>query len=279
MLKSALPSTTKLILMVVGHHVTAAGEAACVSTAQLSAEASLSERAVISHLKAVEGDWLVTRRHGYGDQRWARNEYLPRLPGDPSLDVKGAERASVPSAENVVDGTERRSVPSAPKGTEPDDRKALNGTTGDNGFVFKLYPPKPPTNSDLIDSPEGELETWFDSEFWKRYPLRKARANAWRSMRRLRPDGSLRKLILAGLDRWLAEREALTEARAFVPSLPMPATWINQRRWEDEPDRNVPRGTESASSRCSCGKPGVVFANKRWHCRGCDPMRQGMGAR
>lgn len=275
-LKSSLPSTTKLVLLAVGHHVTAAGEAACVSTVQLASETSLSERAVISHLKSVESAWLVTRRHGYGDKRWARNEYLPRLPGDPSLDVKGTERPSVPAAESSSDGTERGSAPSVPEGTERGDKKALNVVHPDNGFDLKLYPPKPPTNSELLGSPQGDLEAWFRDEFWKRFPNRKARAAAWRAAKRLRPDAELRRAIIAGLVRWLRERDALASRGAFVPALPMPATWLNGRRWEDESDPlAVPRGTEAVIDyRCStCSAPGVVSVGKRWYCRAHDPMK------
>jgi hypothetical protein len=219
----------------------------------------------------------ATRRHGYGDQRWARNEYLPRLPGDPSLDVKGTERPSVPPAEIVGNGTERPSVPSVPKGTERDDTKGTERDDAHNGFDFdlKLYPPKPPTTAELLDtSPEGELEAWFNAEFWQRYPHRKAKATAWRAIRRLKPNAELRRAIIAGLLRWLDERSVLSQQRgAFVPALPMPSTWINARRWEDEVD--VPRGTQTESYRCfTCGGAAVVSNGKRWYCRPHDPKRQ-----
>jgi hypothetical protein len=273
--KSGLPPTTRLVLLAIAFHVNDAGQAACISTAQLADETGLSERAVISHLKAIEGKWVVTRRHGYSGQQWARNEYLPRLPGDPSLDVEGTERPSVPPAEIVGKGTERPSVPSVPKGTERHDKKALNVVQGDNGFVLKHYPPKPPTSRDLLGDPEADLATWFGSAFWPAYPLHKAKANAWRAMRRLKPDIALRCAILDGLQRWLEDRRRAADRGEFVPSYPHAASWLNGRRWEDEASpRDVPREIPRADYRCAeCGEAGVVSKGKRWFCRSHDPMR------
>jgi hypothetical protein len=234
-----------------------------VSTAQLAQETGLSERAVISHIKAVEAQWLGIRRHGFGDQRWARNEYLPRLPGDPSLDVKGTERPSVPPAEIAGEGTECGSAPFDQKGTERHDAKALNVVHPDNGFDFSITPLNPPIN----------LEHWFESEFWPAYPLKVAKARALRAMRRLKPDATLRAVIMARLRDWLDERRALERTRgAFVPQLPHPATWLNDRRWTDEA-ANVPRETKRDDRGCwSCGKPAVAVTSGKAHCRKHDPI-------
>ncbi len=147
-INSTLPATTRHVLLTLSCHVNDAGEPVYPSTRLLAAETNLSERAVITHLRAAaEAGWLVTEKHGYGGQKWARNQYYPLIPDDfqlPDRDSKGTELRSAPQksgretkalneVQQLVDkGTELRSAPSekalnvVPEGTEPNDRKALN---------------------------------------------------------------------------------------------------------------------------------------------------------
>lgn len=147
-INSELPATTRHVLLTLSCHVNDAGEPAYPSTALLSAETGLSERAVVTHLRdAAALGWLSVEKHGYGGQRWARNQYYPRLPDGFQLvdrDVKRTESGSVPQktgrkskalndVQQPVDkGTEAGSAPQekvlnvVPEGTEPNDKKALN---------------------------------------------------------------------------------------------------------------------------------------------------------
>jgi hypothetical protein len=147
-INSTLPPTTRHVLITLSCHVNDAGEPAYPSTALLAFETGLSERAVVTHLRDAAGlGWLLVQKHGYGGQKWARNQYYPRIPEGfemPDRDSRGTEPASVPSktgqkkkvlkdVQQLVDkGTEPASVPSekalnvATEGTERDGRKALN---------------------------------------------------------------------------------------------------------------------------------------------------------
>ncbi|CAB3742691.1 hypothetical protein LMG24238_06924 [Paraburkholderia sediminicola] len=146
-ISSPLPSTTRHVLLTLSCHVNDAGEPAYPSTALLATETGLSERSVVTHLQdAAALGWLIVQKHGYGGQRWARNQYYPRVPDGfelPDREIRGTERTSVPSktgrnkkalneVQQLVDkGTEAGSVPPekalnvVPEGTEPNDRKAL----------------------------------------------------------------------------------------------------------------------------------------------------------
>jgi hypothetical protein len=123
-IKSDLKPTTRHVLLTLSCHINDAGESAYPSTKLLADETGLSERAVITHLhEAEEAGWLEIRKHGYGGQRWARNEYYPSIP-DGFFKEEGTEADSAPlnkKALNVAtEGTERPS-----KGTERSDIKAL----------------------------------------------------------------------------------------------------------------------------------------------------------
>ncbi|MFD1557064.1 helix-turn-helix domain-containing protein [Paraburkholderia silviterrae] len=147
-INSTLPPTTRFVLLTLSCHINDAGEPAYPSTALLADETGLSERAVVTHLRdAAALGWLTVTKHGYGGQKWARNQYYPRVPEGFEIRErvpKGTESGSVPSKKGrgkkalkdvqcpVDKGTEGGSVPSekalnvVPEGTEPDDRKALN---------------------------------------------------------------------------------------------------------------------------------------------------------
>jgi hypothetical protein len=68
--------------------------------------------------------------------------------------------------------------------------------------------------------------------FWTDYPKKigKAAVVAWWS--RTNPDDELLMLILDGLDKW---REIWTTRGTELRWIPHPMTWLNARRWEDEP--------------------------------------------
>ncbi len=74
--------------------------------------------------------------------------------------------------------------------------------------------------------------TWlelFDPWFWTAYPRRVGKPAALRAWKAVRPQCQATvDAISDGLERW---RESWTEPR-FIPH---PATWLNQRRWEDQP--------------------------------------------
>lgn len=100
-INSPLPPTTRHVLLTLSCHVNDAGEPAYPSTALLAAETGLSERAVVTHLQSAAAlGWLIVQKHGYGGQKWARNQYYPRVPDGfelPDRDARGTEAGSVPS--------------------------------------------------------------------------------------------------------------------------------------------------------------------------------------
>lgn len=80
-LKSSLQSTTKLVLHTLGCHMNDAGESCFPSIDLLCEETSLSNRAVILHLKlAEEAGFIEKSKHGFRGQKWARNEYKATFP-------------------------------------------------------------------------------------------------------------------------------------------------------------------------------------------------------
>ena len=78
----------------------------------------------------------------------------------------------------------------------------------------------------------------FD-RFWEAYPRKVGKAAAARLWRTLHPDDALLGAMLDALERAAHTDQWQREAGRFIPH---PATWLSQRRWEDElPDSLLAR--------------------------------------
>lgn len=167
-IRSALPSTTRHVLLTLACHINDAGESAYPSIDLLAFETALSRRAVITHLQnAAALGWIRTSKHGYGGQRWARNEYDPCIP-------EGFVPLEIPKV--VV-----------PEGGEPDDKKAVNDVHSNR--PKELTKEQTTLSSVSSERKKKSNDAWDPvfEEAWKAYPKRdgdnpKATAlKAWRA--------------------------------------------------------------------------------------------------
>jgi hypothetical protein len=78
---------------------------------------------------------------------------------------------------------------------------------------------------------DDDAETTF-AAFWSAYPRRTAKSDALRAWRRLAPSTALAEVILADIAHRKTTPDWLKEHGQFVP---YPATYLNGRRWQDEP--------------------------------------------
>lgn len=63
------------------------------------------------------------------------------------------------------------------------------------------------------------------------YPKKKSKANAVRAFNKLKPDEELLQTMLTAIEAQKSTQEWKKDNGQFIP---MPATWLNSRRWEDE---------------------------------------------
>lgn len=110
-------------------------------------------------------------------------------------------------------------------------------TTENPTLINNIYNKTTPRNP-----PEGDAA--FD-RFWSRYPRKQDKAKARRAWAKLAPDGALAERIMAALE---VQRRSESWTREGGRYIPMPSTWLNGRRWEDElppgPDRRPPAREE-----------------------------------
>lgn len=94
--------------------------------------------------------------------------------------------------------------------------------------------PLPPKGEEVTPTPKKQalvkaLDDGFD-RFWRAYPLKKAKVAARRSWAKHAPDGPLVDAIVDAVEQqktWRPWREGF---------IPLPTTWLNQERWNDEPE-------------------------------------------
>ena len=89
-----------------------------------------------------------------------------------------------------------------------------------------------------------EKEKDLFAQFWAAYPKRKDRAKAQKAFAKLHPDEQLLAEILAALDWQKKTPDWLKDGGQFVPYA---ATYLNGRRWEDEPPQNEMPARQAAS--------------------------------
>ena len=67
--------------------------------------------------------------------------------------------------------------------------------------------------------------------FWSAYPRKDSKAKAKASWDKLKPDKALVSRIMAALEQHKRSDQWTRDGGQYIP---YPATWLNQRRWEDE---------------------------------------------
>jgi hypothetical protein len=85
-------------------------------------------------------------------------------------------------------------------------------------------------NQQTIKKEKVEYSAEFE-DFWKSYPRRIGKGEAWKSWKRIAPDQSLRERICASLAVQSQRKEWLKDGGQFIPH---PSTWLNGARWLDE---------------------------------------------
>ena len=88
--------------------------------------------------------------------------------------------------------------------------------------------------------------------FWKEYPRHVAKQDAFKKFEKLNPDDQLLEVMIKAVEQQKKSEQWTKDGGQFIPH---PATWINQKRWEDEapvavvkvlPSQNFPQRNYSS---------------------------------
>ncbi len=98
-----------------------------------------------------------------------------------------------------------------------------------------------------IDHLTEETGTNLFNTFWTAYPRKVAKTTAQKAFNKLKVDDGLLTSILIALEKQKQSKQ--WQDKQFIPH---PATWLNQRRWEDETDETG-ESKETALIRTAAG--------------------------
>jgi hypothetical protein len=70
--------------------------------------------------------------------------------------------------------------------------------------------------------------------FYKAFPKHEGKQQALKAWKKFNPDPSLVQQILEALENRKIHKAHLKGSGQFCPEWPLPATWLNGKRWEDE---------------------------------------------
>lgn len=140
-------------------------------------------------------------------------------------------------------------------GTDPGHDGGQTGDTdgtqeGETEAEGEKNPPTPPAGGDGPAGPAGEkarlkaeaaarkaaLDGRF-AAFWAAYPKKQSKPDAERAFARLSPGPDLLRLILAAVATQKTWHAWAKDGGQYIPNA---ATWLNARRWEDEPPAVAP---------------------------------------
>ena len=94
--------------------------------------------------------------------------------------------------------------------------------------------PSPSPSSSSSSPPNPLVQNGFE-RFWEAYPRKQAKAKARQIWSRLKSDDDLLETMLDAIAKWRLTDQWQKDGGIYIP---MPSTWLNQKRWQDEPPKS-----------------------------------------
>ncbi len=205
-----LPATEKAVLLALAYR---AGRgmppAATPSGATLAKDTGLHRATVMASLIPLEQRNLIRRERRKG----GTSTQYTLLIGPYQMPL-----VSVAQRDSVVQRDSRAGRQSVSRRTTQD---VVQGDTN-----------KEVTRKELGNACASDRTPDGFAAFWAAYPRKVARERAIKAWRKLSPNESTQTALMAGLERAKRSQQWRKDRGEFVP---YPATWLNERRWEDGP--------------------------------------------
>lgn len=210
-----IPPNAKLLFAEISSLTDAAGYC-FASNAYFERLYDLSERTIIRLLRILESRGYIRTEANTGGK--AMRKIYAGI--NPALGAAAdpLTKMSVPPDKNVSAPLTKMSVPT------------INKKINNKSISSPQSPPGGGEGSEIWD-PEAF------ARFWRLYPKKKDKKAAIQEWNKLRADRNLMRIMAAALRRQMASEEWLRDKGRAVP---YPCRWLSHRRWEDEPDVDLP---------------------------------------
>ncbi len=90
------------------------------------------------------------------------------------------------------------------------------------------------SNPNPNPNPKTDAIASMFTRFWNEYPRHEAKQTAVKAFEKIKPDEALLETMIASIGRFKQTAQWQEDGGKYIPH---PATWLNQRRWEDEPPK------------------------------------------
>ena len=215
------------------------------------ASAAFIVRYVVDDVGVIEIRTFVKHQHPH------HKEPASALPGNPnkfekSRKSRGKYGASLGQGQGVT--------PTLPQHDPSDTDTDTDTDTLD---------PDTDTDTDTDTSPATVVaETWLDrfDRFWDAYPKKKAKADALKAWKRLKPSAGTTDAILAAVARQRQSEDWLRSGGQFIP---YPATWLNRQQWLDEGVEGQSHLSETARHNLAAAEEALLLI-QAWDARRDD---------
>lgn len=107
----------------------------------------------------------------------------------------------------------------------------LNKTKQEETKLNETFIKKEINKQKKDNAPKGdEVSALFES-FWAAYPKRVSKSNAVKAFAKIKPDDDLLAVMISAVEKQKQSDQWQKDNGQYIPH---PATWLNQRRWEDD---------------------------------------------
>ena len=206
------------------------------AVATVAAMTRQSERSVQYHLRAMEASGWIVRVDAGGGRRNTTTYRMPveLIPQAVRGTVQILHRLCPSESEDVIERA-AKDIEARTASHETVQNATLKGaSTGEEGCNLqqqKVQPVAPEPSLTGIEPLRtvSKLDVGF-ADWWSVYPNKKAKPAALRAWRALKPNAELVGILIAAVTASLKSEQWMKDAGRFIP---YPATWLNQKRWED----------------------------------------------
>lgn len=196
-----------------------------ISISQLQEMTELSRRMVIYGIQNLEAKRMiiVERKRGRGIKNEInlisfQKNYDKWIVQEKSTRYKNSIEKRKLAYQKSKTGVVQENIGSARNGN-----LVVQETVKDSRFLA-------PTKTTITKENTKEIYMRFET-FYKAYPKKKSKPQALKAWVKIRPDETLLNIMLTAIERQKQTFDWQKEDGQFIP---FPATWLNQRRWEDE---------------------------------------------
>ena len=172
---------------------------------------------LIAQLAAKDLIHVIVERDAESNTVLERKIYIPDIGYNPECAPSPEKKGE--GAQIIADPSpEKKGYPSPENSGYPPPKKKDSNNTSINNTPYS--------------PPEGERAQPAHFEaFWAAYPNRKDKQRAQKAFRRLKVTEPMLAMMLTALD---AQKRSEDWRKSGGQYVPLPSTWLNNRRWEDE---------------------------------------------